>query len=401
MGDSTPGPFRLRVFTDVDLIAVPAKLHRTLFLKRSERMTSETEVRARAEERIGSDEVQHRSPGQAFDELVAWATQRHTEGESTLEQLFQRIRDCGWSAHESVVALLRSVPPELHQQVLELPTGTGESRHIDMLATWAAGVHGDGYSPAQIFNSLRDHHWTVEVAVAALLKGLPSELHEQVNMLRRLAPDPDFSRAPGSSVTIDGHTVQVLTELRNPRLVVFGNLLTPEECKELVASADSRLERSTVTDGDGSLVSQVRTSSGMFFERGETPLCAKIEARIAALLDWPVEHAERMQVLRYDKEQQYEPHHDYFEPPEGAWAPVFREGGQRVGSLVIYLNTPTLGGSTVFPDIPLEVRAIAGHAVFFAYDKADASSRTLHGGAPVGEGEKWAAVKWFRQGPTV
>jgi len=56
-------------------------------------------------------------------------------------------------------------------------------------------------------------------------------------------------------------------------------------------------------------------------------------------------------------------------------------------------------GSTVFPDIPMEVRAVAGNAVFFAYDTPDPSSRTLHGGAPVGEGEKWVAVKWFRQGP--
>lgn len=362
-------------------------------------MTTHTEVLERAQEKSEPAAVQTRGPGQAFDELIAWTVQRHGEAQCTLEQLFQQIRDCGWSAHESLVALLRALPTELHQQVLALPTGTGETRHIEMLANWAAGVHVEGYAPAQMFNSLRAHGWSVDDAVAGLLRGLPSEQHPHVNMLRRLAPDPDFSRVPGSSVTIDGHTVHVLTELRDPRLVVFGNLLTPEECNELIASAGSRLERSTVTDGNDSSISQVRTSSGMFFERGETPLCARIEARIAALLDWPVEYSERMQVLRYGKEQQYEPHHDYFEPPEGAWAPVFRDGGQRVGSVVIYLNTPAVGGSTVFPDIPLEVRAVAGNAVFFAYDKADASSRTLHGGAPIGEGEKWAAVKWFRQGP--
>ena len=30
-------------------------------------------------------------------------------------------------------------------------------------------------------------------------------------------------------------------------------------------------------------------------------------------------------------------------------------GGQRVGTLVIYLNTPVAGGSTIFPDIGLDV----------------------------------------------
>jgi prolyl 4-hydroxylase len=64
-----------------------------------------------------------------------------------------------------------------------------------------------------------------------------------------------------------------------------------------------------------------------------------------------------------------------------------------------HLNTPTQAGSTVFHDIPLEVRATAGNAVFFAYDQADLSSRRLHGRSPVLEGEKWVGVRWFGQGP--
>ena len=38
-----------------------------------------------------------------------------------------------------------------------------------------------------------------------------------------------------------------------------------------------------------------------------------------------------------------------------------------------------------------------GNAVFFSYDRAHASTRTLHGGAPVTGGEKWVATKWLRQ----
>ena len=39
-----------------------------------------------------------------------------------------------------------------------------------------------------------------------------------------------------------------------------------------------------------------------------------------------------------------------------------------------------------------------GNAVFFSYDRPEASTRTLHGGAPVIEGEKWVATKWMRVG---
>lgn len=273
-----------------------------------------------------------------------------------------------------------------------------EAVHRQLVAWAAERAQENDSCPAQLFNAMHANGWTREEAMRALLEALPAALHDEVRQVARPAPDPDFSGLP-SSITIDGHTVQVLCDLRNPRLVVFGNLLSPEECRELVAGAGPRLERSTVVgEGDDSTLSDVRTSSGMFFDRAETDLHARIEARVAALLGWPAHCAEDMQVLRYDKDQQYEPHHDYFEPAEGVWAPVFRRGGQRVASIVIYLNTPPRGGSTVFPDIPMEVRAVAGNAVFFAYETPDASSRTLHGGAPVTEGEKWVAVKWFRQG---
>lgn len=266
------------------------------------------------------------------------------------------------------------------------------------LVAWAAERYAEDIAPAQLYNVVRQAGWSPEDAANALLQVLPQELHEEVAQLSRGAPDPDFSTSP-STVTIDGHTVQILCDMRNPRLVVFGNLLSPEECAALIEHAGGRLEPSAVTDdGIESAESEARTSSGVFFGRGETELHNRIESRIATLLDWPVHCSEDLHVLRYRKDQQYVPHHDYFEPAEGAWAPVFRRGGQRVGSLVAYLNTPARGGSTVFPDVPIEVRAVQGNAVFFAYETADASSRTLHGGAPVIEGEKWAAVKWFRQG---
>ena len=69
-----------------------------------------------------------------------------------------------------------------------------------------------------------------------------------------------------------------------------------------------------------------------------------------------------------------------------------------VGTLIVYLNTPEAGGNTVFPDAGLDVAPVRGNAVFFSYDRAHASTKTLHGGAPVTAGEKWVATKWLREG---
>lgn len=294
-------------------------------------------------------------------------------------------------------SVLETTDTAAEQPATESAQPTREEAFAQLMA-WAAERHAEDIGTAQLYNLVRQAGWATEDATRVLLHVLPQALHEDVAQLSRGAPDPDFSASP-SAVTIDGHTVQILCDMRNPRLVVFGNLLSPDECTALIERAAGRLEPSAVTDdGVESQQSEARTSSGVFFDRGDTDMHTRIESRIATLLDWPVHCSEDLHVLRYRKDQQYVPHHDYFEPADGAWSPVFRRGGQRVASLVIYLNTPARGGSTVFPDVPIEVRAVQGNAVFFAYETADASSRTLHGGAPVIEGEKWAAVKWFRQG---
>ena len=135
----------------------------------------------------------------------------------------------------------------------------------------------------------------------------------------------------------------------------------------------------------------------MFLDRGEHPICARLEARIADLLDWPAENGEGLQVLRYRPGAQYRPHYDYFDPQQPGSASLLARGGQRVASLVCYLNTPAVGGATVFPDVVLEVAPAQGNAVFFSYDRPHPSTRCLHAGAPVVDGEKWVATKRLRE----
>ena len=135
----------------------------------------------------------------------------------------------------------------------------------------------------------------------------------------------------------------------------------------------------------------------MFFDRGQHELVKRIEARMGALLNWPVENGEGLQVLRYAPGAEYKPHYDYFDPTHSGTPTILKRGGQRVASLVMYLNSPRKGGGTTFPDVALEVAPIKGNAVFFSYDRPHPTTRSLHGGAPVVEGEKWVATKWLRE----
>jgi prolyl 4-hydroxylase len=246
--------------------------------------------------------------------------------------------------------------------------------------------------------------WDEEVAMSALETTLRERLDAVAAARRNIpsgvpVPEPGLQGQP-AVVEVQGRRVQVLMQLRNPRVVVFGGLLSDEECDALVALSQPRLARSETVDNatGGSEVNASRTSDGMFFERGETPLIDRIEQRLATLLNWPLTHGEGLQILRYRPGAEYRPHHDYFDPAHPGSGTILQRGGQRVGTVVMYLNTPEGGGATTFPDSQLEVSPVKGNAVFFSYDRPHPSTRTLHGGAPVLAGEKWVATKWMREG---
>lgn len=259
----------------------------------------------------------------------------------------------------------------------------------EVLQSLLAAGWNQGLCVQEILRILREIHGTSasEVALARLLPAA----------VRVPAPLPEGT-VPNVVIAGD-REVRVIAALREPRVVVFEGLLSPEECDEMIALSRSRLTRSRIVESEtgGEQIHEARTSHGMFFHRGENQLCQRIEARLAALCNWPVENGEGLQVLRYNPGAEYKPHHDYFDPDEKGTPVLTRSGGQRVATIIMYLNNPRAGGSTVFPHAGLDVAPIKGNAVFFSYARPHPSTLTLHGGTPVLEGEKWIATKWLRE----
>ncbi|WP_027730915.1 2OG-Fe(II) oxygenase [Variovorax paradoxus] len=267
------------------------------------------------------------------------------------------------------------------------------------LREWLVSQLAAGHSVPALRASMRAAGWqdaATDLALAQLEAGFP---HVEVARPRRTEmPGPDLEGAP-LYIDAGDRRVQVLQTMRHPRVVVFGNLLSPEECEGLIAAARVRLARSLTveTRTGGEVLNVDRTSEGMFFERGENDIVARLEQRLAALLRWPVEFGEGLQILRYAPGAQYRPHYDYFDPGEPGTPTILKRGGQRVATLVMYLQEPDQGGATTFPDVGLEVAPVRGTGVFFSYEEPDPATRTLHGGAPVLAGEKWVATKWLRE----
>jgi prolyl 4-hydroxylase len=274
------------------------------------------------------------------------------------------------------------------------------------LRRWIVEQAEAGHRSEAVLEAMKSSGWQEQVAIEALERVLGERLAErnagtteQLMPARVLLPEPDLRGTP-PSVWAHDREVRVVMAMHEPRIVVFADLLSEEECAEIIALARQRLERSHTVDmstGD-SEVNAARTSDGMFFVRAEHAVCARLEARLAALLNWPIENGEGLQVLHYRPGAEYKPHYDYFDPAQPGTPTILKRGGQRVATIVMYLNTPLKGGGTTFPDVKLEVAPQRGHAVFFSYDHPHPSTRTLHGGAPVLEGEKWVATKWLRAG---
>jgi prolyl 4-hydroxylase len=281
-------------------------------------------------------------------------------------------------------------------------TGTSHQQVTPELRKWIVEQAQAGHDAASVLKAMRASGWNEDTAVEAMESTLRDHLEGQARAdglpPAVPVPDPPLEESP---LYLDGgdRKVEVLQAMYAPRVVVFGKLLSDEECEQLIALATPRLARSltVATKTGGEEINADRTSHGMFFQRGENDLVRRIEERIARLVNWPVENGEGLQILQYGPGAEYKPHYDYFDPAEPGTPTILKRGGQRVATLVMYLGEPEKGGGTVFPDVHMEVAPRSGNAVFFSYERPHPSTHTLHGGAPVLAGEKWIATKWLRE----
>lgn len=177
----------------------------------------------------------------------------------------------------------------------------------------------------------------------------------------------------------------------DPAVSRFPALLTPDECRYLIAAVDDILAPATVVDpATGRMISNpIRTSDGAVIGPTRENLVVRaINRRIAAISGTPFDNGEPLSVLRYRPGQQYRLHSDAL--PGNA--------NQRVATVLVYLNDDFSGGETDFPAIGVTVKPAIGDAVLFRNitGSGAADQRMVHAGLPVTKGVKWLATRWIR-----
>jgi prolyl 4-hydroxylase len=193
----------------------------------------------------------------------------------------------------------------------------------------------------------------------------------------------------GNKMKTTDQEIHIVGKIDEPLILILENVLSNLECDALVDLAKNRMERAKI--GKSHVVSDIRTSSSMFFEESENVWIKKVETRVSELMNIPVSHADPLQILHYKPGEQYQPHYDYFTSGNVV--------NNRISTLVMYLNDVDEGGETYFPSLHFSVTPKKGSAVYFEYFYNDyhLNELTLHGGNPVAVGEKWVATQWMRR----
>lgn len=211
----------------------------------------------------------------------------------------------------------------------------------------------------------------------------------------------------------DGRLPMKITLLHeSPPVLVIDNFFTPEECQatERVAFSTDKNDllsvRPVQVDSKTFELSQsTRTSTSWFCYYHQVP---HLLAKCHSMLGIALEQMEEPQIVRYQAGQEFSWHYD--EVP----LPQLSNGGQRLATLLVYLNTVTdsfnqhAGGATVFRDLldrhgnQLAVHPVQGRALLFfpALANGQPDDRTLHRGEMVSSSasvEKRIIQMWIHQ----
>jgi len=255
----------------------------------------------------------------------------------------------------------------------------------------------------------------LHATLAALGFGRPQSWDDAISYVAQAAATGD-ERAHGQLAALGGvggfkpeawfEQRPVVQHCDAPRIFTVKKFLPAEACAWLIDQARRRLISAKVKNpetGAAAVDEQMRTNSGAGFSAIESDLIVQLTClRISAAIGLPLIQQEPTNVLHYTPGQQYRSHYDFIVPgDEATFADELRRLGQRVCTVLVYLNDDYEGGETDFPRLNWRFKGETGDALIFWNLSAtgERERHSLHAGLPVASGEKWLLSKWIREKP--
>ena len=208
---------------------------------------------------------------------------------------------------------------------------------------------------------------------------------------------------------------QLSVACREPPIYLVPDFLTLDECQAIVSETRSRMPIAVEPEDASGVyawnsvngasraepaVAAPRTSSSV---DSSDEWCHNIHELVSILTQQSVGHMERPTITRYLAGQEYVPHHDAFPPGDPLAGQPF--GGNRICTVLVYLNDVAAGGHTVFHEARnqgtvLSFQPKAGTALLFFPSDCNTGQfdpLAVHS-AEEAVDEKWVTQTWVRQG---
>jgi prolyl 4-hydroxylase len=242
-------------------------------------------------------------------------------------------------------------------------------------------------SLSDIMDALKDHIELSKLAVRFDEHGMEKEKEKEME----------------DTAAISGRPPMKLGLLhRSPPVLTIENFFTATECEEVqrvaLLAVDDKGPVQVQSATFSALAQSKRTSTSWFCYYSQVPtLLAKAQHVLGLVMG----HMEEPQIVRYKVGEEFSWHYD--EVPSNQ----LKNGGQRLATLLVYLNDVGEGGGTVFRDLKdgttgemkmLKMKPKLGSALLFfpAFRDGKPDDRTLHKGEVAGE-EKWIIQMWIHE----
>jgi prolyl 4-hydroxylase len=189
-----------------------------------------------------------------------------------------------------------------------------------------------------------------------------------------------------------------------PRVRLAEGFVSPAACDWLRGRAAGRMRPAMMYHADmkAEVIDPHRTCSDYQFDLINTDLVLLlVRERIAALTKLPTIAMEPPRVFHYALGERIKPHFDRCNDGGDGYGVDTGYLGDRIVTLLLYLNDDFDGGELDFPKTGFRCRGAKGDAVYFSHvdhtGKPDALS--LHAGLEITRGEKWVLSQWIHDRP--
>ncbi|XP_001981171.2 prolyl 4-hydroxylase subunit alpha-1 isoform X2 [Drosophila erecta] len=181
-----------------------------------------------------------------------------------------------------------------------------------------------------------------------------------------------------------------------PYIVVYHDILPEGDIHQLIALAEPRLRATLAFTEDKSdsvfgafLPFKDMNSSG-------EPVLDRLTQRMRDITGLQIHQRNRINIIKYGFGAHYAARHDFFNETNSE-----TEGyGDRMATVMFYLNDAPNGGATVFPRINVKVPAERGKVLFWYNldgETHDVDPKTVHAACPVFHGSKWVMAAWIHE----